>query len=41
MAAAFGTEDFASWLDKLYVGDTGRDLTVYAVTVSALSRSGG
>jgi hypothetical protein len=40
MAAAFGTEDFAPWLDKLYVGDTGGDLTVYAVTVGALSRSG-
>jgi hypothetical protein len=40
MAAAFGTGDFASWLDKLYVGGTGQDLTVYAVTVSA-ERSGG
>jgi hypothetical protein len=41
MAAAFGTGDFALWLDKLYVGDTGQDLTVYMVTVSVLSRSGG
>jgi hypothetical protein len=33
MASAFGTEDFSAWLDKLYVGDTGQELTVYAVTI--------
>jgi hypothetical protein len=36
MAAAFGTEDFPAFLDKLYVGDTGHDLTVYAVTIGRL-----
>jgi hypothetical protein len=33
MAASFGTGDFAAYLDRLYVGDTGRDLTVYAVSL--------
>jgi hypothetical protein len=33
MAAAFGSEDFSAWLDKLYIGDTGQELTVYAVTL--------
>ncbi|MDR1947862.1 MAG: hypothetical protein LBQ38_00545 [Spirochaetaceae bacterium] len=34
LAAAFGTENFSQYLDRIYVGDTGRELTVYAVTLS-------
>jgi hypothetical protein len=41
MAAAFGTGDFATWLDRVYVGDTGEELTVYAVTLCVLSPQGG
>jgi hypothetical protein len=33
MAGIFGSEDFLTYLDKIYVGDTGNDLTVYAVTI--------
>jgi hypothetical protein len=33
MAAAFGGGDFAAYLDRLYVGDTGKELKVYAVTL--------
>jgi hypothetical protein len=33
MAAAFGTEDFGTYLDQIYVGDTGNDLTVAAVSI--------
>jgi hypothetical protein len=36
MAEAFGTPDFAAYLDKFYVGDTGADLKVYAVSVAPL-----
>ena len=36
MAEAFGTPDFAAYLDKFYVGDTGADLKVYAVSVGSL-----
>jgi hypothetical protein len=35
LAAAFGTENFSQYLDRIYVGDTGGELTVYAVTISA------
>jgi hypothetical protein len=33
MAAAFGTDDLATYLDQLYVGDTGAPLDVSAVTI--------
>ncbi|MDR3277720.1 MAG: hypothetical protein LBT12_03015 [Oscillospiraceae bacterium] len=33
LAAAFGTADFAPFLDQIFVGDTGGELKVYAVTV--------
>jgi hypothetical protein len=36
MAEAFGTPDFAAYLDKFYVGDTGADLKVYAVSIAPL-----
>jgi hypothetical protein len=36
MAEAFGTPDFAAYLDKFYVGDTGAELKVYAVSVAPL-----
>jgi hypothetical protein len=36
MVSAFGSNDFSAYLDKLYVGDTGQDLTVYTVSLGAL-----
>ncbi|MDR1506194.1 MAG: hypothetical protein LBI67_03740 [Treponema sp.] len=36
MASAFGTADFAAYLDKFYVGDTGSDLKVYAISAAPL-----
>ncbi|MDR3310929.1 MAG: hypothetical protein LBS90_06235 [Oscillospiraceae bacterium] len=33
LAAAFGTDDFAAYLDALYVGDAGEKLTVYSVVI--------
>ena len=33
MAAAFGSEDFAAYLDQVFVGDTGEALAVTAVTL--------
>ena len=33
IVAAFGTDDFGSFLDKFYVGDTGAPLTVFEVAV--------
>lgn len=33
LVAAFGGEDFAAYLDQLYVGDTGSALRLHAVTV--------
>jgi hypothetical protein len=34
LVTAFGTENFSQYLDRIYAGDTGRELTVYAVTLS-------
>ncbi|GHV95281.1 hypothetical protein AGMMS50293_16010 [Spirochaetia bacterium] len=36
MIAAFGSPDFTACLDKFYVGDTGKELKVYAVTVAQI-----
>jgi hypothetical protein len=36
LAAAFGAHDFARYLDRLYVGDTGGELTVHAVTIGTM-----
>jgi hypothetical protein len=36
MIKAFGTADFSTYLDKLYVGDTGTALEVFTVSVAAL-----
>jgi hypothetical protein len=33
LISSFGTDDLAAYLDQLYVGDTGNDLTVVAVTI--------
>ena len=33
IVAAFGTNDFLTFLDKFYIGDTGAALTVYKVTI--------
>ena len=33
IVAAFGTDDFITFLDKLYIGDTGAALTVYKVAI--------
>ena len=35
MVISFGTDDFEAFLDQLFVGDTGAELTVYSVTVAA------
>ena len=35
MVSSFGTDDFGTYLDQLFVGDTGAELTVYSVTVAA------
>jgi hypothetical protein len=37
ISTVFGTEDIASFLDQLYIGDSGNDLKVYSVTVGTLS----
>ena len=34
MVAAFGSDDMETWLDQLYVGDTGADLKVFSVTIA-------
>jgi hypothetical protein len=36
MAGIFGTGDFSAYLDKFYVGDTGAELKVYALSVVRL-----
>jgi hypothetical protein len=36
LTAAFGADDFATYLDKLYIGDTGKELRVYSVTIGVL-----
>jgi hypothetical protein len=36
MVSVFGTEDFAAYLDQFYVGDTGKELKVYGVSLGTL-----
>jgi hypothetical protein len=37
IAAAFGTDDFETYLDQLYIGDTGMELKVYSVTLATIA----